>query len=134
MCRNDVTARYKNDTTFQGRQLGYSVIEHDHCCISQAITMIVTPDLLDTVRSTPNLPDDVWYIVVATALCVLNRPEDIQNVYKHAVGKGHGSQGLPNGNELVTDGEQRRIARRLREALLKASAIGGMPKVRTLPT
>lgn len=91
--------------------------------------MFITPILLDSLRNEPTLPDDIWYIVAATALCILNRPEEIQTVYEHAVGKGHGTQGLPNGIEPVTDQEQLRIARRLREALLKASAIGGMPKV-----
>lgn len=104
--------------------------------------MIVTPDLLDTLRSDPDLPIDTWYLVVATALCILNRPDEIPLVYAHAVGKGHGSSsphvGLPNGSsgsssskQPVTDHEQRRIARRMREALLKTSAIGGLPKVRT---
>lgn len=92
--------------------------------------MIITPELLDTVRSQPNLPADVWYLIVATALCVLNRPEEISAVFTHAVGKGHGSSGFQNGAE-VAEPEQLRIARRMREALLKTSAIGGLPKVGT---
>lgn len=96
-----------------------------------AAAVVVTPDLLDTLRSDRNLPDDVWYLVTATVLCILNRPEEIPIVYEHAVGPGHGSHGLPNGSEPVGAAEQLRIARRLREALLKTSAIGGMPKVRT---
>lgn len=91
---------------------------------------VVTSELLDTLRSQPHLPDDIWYLVIAVTLCVLNRPEEIQTVYKHAVGPGHGTVGLQNGAALP-DQEQLRIARRLREALLKTSAIGGMPKVRT---
>lgn len=91
---------------------------------------IITPALLDAFRSQPDLPDDVWYLVVVAALCVLNRPEEIPAVYTHAVGKGHGSHGLQNG-AAVPEQEQLRIARRIREALLKTSAIGGMPKVRT---
>lgn len=91
---------------------------------------VVTVELLDALRSQPHLPDDIWYIVVATTLCVLNRPEEIQLVYSHAVGLGHGTAALQNGAAL-TDQEQLRIVRRLREALLKTSAIGGMPKVRT---
>lgn len=89
---------------------------------------LITPELLDTFRSQEDLPEDVWYLVVATCLTVLNRPEEIPAVYKHAVGLGHSRQGLQNGAPL-TDQEQLRIARRLREALLKTSAIGGMPKV-----
>lgn len=91
---------------------------------------IIAPELLDTLRSQADLPDDVWYLVAVTALCVLNRPEEIPAVYMHAVGKGHGSHGRQNGAG-VSEQEQLRIARRIREALLKTSAIGGLPKVRT---
>lgn len=90
--------------------------------------MIITPELLDTIRDQPDLPDDVWYLIVVTALCVLNRPEEIPAVFAHAVGKGRGGDGLQNGAG-VAEPEQLRIARRIREALLKTSAIGGLPKV-----
>lgn len=91
---------------------------------------LTTVELLDALRKQPHLPDDVWYLVIATTLCILNRPEEIQTVYRHAVGPGHGAAGLQNGAAL-TDLEHLRIVRRLREALLKTSAIGGMPKVRS---
>lgn len=90
---------------------------------------IITTELLDSLRSQPHLPDDVWYLVIATTLCVLNRPEEVQLVYNYAIGPGHGTGGLRNGVAL-SDREKLRIVRRLREALLKTSAIGGMPKVR----
>lgn len=89
---------------------------------------IITTELLDTLRSQPHLPDDIWYLVIATTLCVLNRPAEIQSVYNHAVGPGHCTDCLQNG-EGLSDQEHLRIVRRLREALLKTSAIGGMPKV-----
>lgn len=86
----------------------------------------VTPRLLDTLRSQPGLPDDVWYTVVATTLCILNRPGEIQAVYRHAVAADRHDAGA----DVVADyARQLRIARRLREALLKTSAIGGLPKV-----
>lgn len=86
----------------------------------------LTPRLLDTLRSQPGMPGDIWYAVVATTLCVLNRPEEIQDVYRHAVvaGAGAGTAGV-----VADHARQLRIARRLREALLKTSAIGGLPKV-----
>lgn len=80
---------------------------------------VVTPELLDALRSQPDLPDDVWYLVVVVALCVLNRPEDIPVVYAHAVAR----------RQLADEEHELAIARRIREALLKTSAIGGMPKV-----
>lgn len=90
---------------------------------------LITAGLLDALRKQPHLPDDVWYLVIATTLCILNRPEEIQTVYRHAVGPGYEAAGLQYGSAL-TDQEHQRIVRRLREALLKTSAIGGMPKVR----
>lgn len=86
----------------------------------------LTPRVLDTLRSQPGMPGDMWYATVATTLCVLNRPQEIPDVYRHAVAAdpGAGTAGT------VADHErQLRIARRLREALLKTSAIGGLPKV-----
>lgn len=92
---------------------------------------VVTPALLDTLRGQENLPDDVWYFVVGATLCILNRPEEIQTVYKHAVARCQSRRGGQDGVSLPADAEHEelRIARRLREALLKTSAIGGMPKV-----
>ncbi|KAI7781217.1 carboxymuconolactone decarboxylase [Diaporthe eres] len=85
----------------------------------------LTPRLLDTLRSQPGMPGDMWYAVVATTLCVLNRPEDIQAVYKHAVAA---DPGAGTAGTVADHARQLRIARRLREALLKTSAIGGLPK------
>lgn len=90
--------------------------------MTESLPTAITPGLLDTLRSHENLPDDVWYMVIATTLAILNRPEDIQTVYKHAVAQD--DSGVP-----LADHQQLRIARRLREALLKTSAIGGLPKV-----
>ncbi|KAK2602691.1 hypothetical protein N8I77_009201 [Diaporthe amygdali] len=86
----------------------------------------VTPRLLGTLRSQPGLPDDVWYTIVATTLCVLNRPDEIQAIYTHAVAADAGANAVAD--PVADHGRQLRIARRLREALLKASAIGGLPK------
>lgn len=55
---------------------------------------------------------------------MLNRPDEIPKVYKHAL--DHGGDyydAAPN------EAEQLRISRRIREALVKASAVGGLPKV-----
>lgn len=79
---------------------------------------------LDALRSQPDLPDDVWYLITATALCILNRPEHIPAIYTHAIAT-HASS---SSSSSPAEQEQLRIARRLREALLKTSAIGGMPK------
>lgn len=101
---------------------------------AQSPPTVLTPGLLARLRSQEHLPDDVWYIVAATTLAMLNRPEEIPTVYRHAVARGHSGQdgGQHQGQDgtSLPDHEQLRIARRLREALLKTSAIGGLPKVR----
>ena len=91
---------------------------------------LITPALLSSIRRQPNLPRHTWYYIAATALTVLNRPDEIHKVYKHAIDHG------PDHTDKSPDGEEQlRISRRMREALVKAAAIGGLPKVaqRNLP-
>ncbi|KAL1878049.1 hypothetical protein VTK73DRAFT_8184 [Phialemonium thermophilum] len=84
---------------------------------------IITPALLTSIRKHPNLPRNTWYFITATALSVLNRPDEIPKVYKHAIDHGPGPIDTIQNFE-----EQLRITRRTREALLKTAAIGGLPK------
>ncbi|UZP34521.1 hypothetical protein NXS19_002337 [Fusarium pseudograminearum] len=89
-----------------------------------AITPILTPALLAAIRKQPNLPRNTWYFITATTLSALNRPDELPGVLKSAIEKGSGT----SGDTVSTHDEQLRISRRMREALLKASAVGGMPK------
>ena len=66
----------------------------------------------------PNLPTQSWYLIAGVTLSALNRPEEIQSVFKHAIEQDGGSTET-----------QMQIARRMREALIKAAPIGGLPKV-----
>ncbi|KAM0438930.1 hypothetical protein ACHAPT_001691 [Fusarium lateritium] len=84
---------------------------------------ILTPALLAAIRKQPNLPQNTWYFITATTLSALNRPDELPNVYKHAV---EGSPGIAEA--IPGRDEQLSISRRIREALLKASAVGGMPR------
>ena len=85
---------------------------------------IITPALLSTIRSHPHLPKNTWYFITGAALSALNRPDEIPIVFRNAIEKGPGpSETSP------TQLEQLQIARRLREALVKTSAILGLPKV-----
>lgn len=87
-------------------------------------TPILTPTLLAAIRKQPNLPRNTWYFITATTLSALNRPDEVPGVYRDAV-KAHTSiAGATPGHD-----EQLGISRRLREALIKASAVGGLPKV-----
>ncbi|KAH7242398.1 AhpD-like protein [Fusarium tricinctum] len=88
------------------------------------VTPILTPALLTAIRNQPNLPRNSWYFITATTLSAINRPDEVPNVLQNAI-EGR----LDTANEGVTGrDEQLRIARRLREALVKASAVAGMPK------
>ena len=74
--------------------------------------------LLASIRVTPHLPAQSWYIVAAATFSSLNRPEQIPHVFEYALDKdSQGSQEL-----------QLQIARRMREALVKTAPIGGLPK------
>jgi hypothetical protein len=84
---------------------------------------VVTPALLAAIRSTPRLPANTWYMLAATALSTLNRPDEIPKIFNHAIQHGGGAKDVqPSADEQLT------IARRTREALVKSSAIVGLPK------
>jgi hypothetical protein len=85
---------------------------------------IATPALLSSIRKHPQLPHHTWYFIAATALSVLNRPDEIPVVYEHALYHGASAPDSKPAHE-----EQLKISRRMREALIKAAAIGGLPKV-----
>lgn len=84
---------------------------------------VVTPALLSAVRSYPRLPQNSWYLLATTALSALNRPDQIPIVFNHAIEHGGGAK-----DTKPSQDEQLQIARRTREALVKSSAIIGLPK------
>lgn len=84
----------------------------------------MTPPFLSSLRTDVGLPPNTWYIIAATTLSILNRPDQIPYVFKHAI-----NSGSEESNVKLHSAEQLKIARRMREALVKASAIGGLPKV-----
>ncbi|CAF3502863.1 unnamed protein product [Fusarium graminearum] len=72
-----------------------------------AITPILTPALLATIRKQPNLPRNTWYFITATTLSALNRPDELPIVLKSAIGEGSGT----SGDTVSTHDEQLRISR-----------------------
>ncbi|KAH8200293.1 hypothetical protein TruAng_005566 [Truncatella angustata] len=87
------------------------------------LASVMTPSLLSTIRNHPTLPPHGWYIVAASALTILNRPDEVAKVWSFAIEDGsHGVKHEPDQER------QRRITRRIREALIKTSAVGGVPK------
>ena len=93
-----------------------------------ALPAIITPSLISSIRRHPYLPRHTWYFIAATTLSILNRPDEIQKVYKHAV--DHGGDYF---DVAPSEAEQRKISRRIREALIKASAVAGVPRVCSRP-
>lgn len=64
---------------------------------------------------------------------MLNRPDEIPKVFSYALehGADAANDKVPGQKELE-HAEQLRIARKLRESLVKSAAIVGLPKVRFL--
>jgi hypothetical protein len=106
---------------------------------------IITPAFLTAIRRHPHLPKHSWYFVTATALSILNRPDEIPKIYKDAIDnwpeatsptETNGMSGNvasdANGSAPVQDA-QLTISRRMREALIKSAAVGGLPKVTLAP-
>ncbi|KAI9806067.1 MAG: hypothetical protein M1833_004474 [Piccolia ochrophora] len=87
---------------------------------------IATPTLLSSLRTHPHLPSHTWYFIAGVTLSVLNRPEEIPTVFRYALDTGAGAHPSP---APPPHAEQLVIARKLREALVKAAPIGGLPKV-----
>lgn len=85
---------------------------------------ILNSAFLASLKSHPSLPQHSWYFIAATTLSIINRPDEVANVYKYALGNGVSEISSNQGHD-----EQLKISRRMREALIKASAIGGVPRV-----
>ena len=106
-------------------------VQKDQVVIISAFTMppatlpaIITPVLLSSIRGHPQLPLHSWYFIAGVTLSVINRPDEIPIVFKYAIEQGAGRCDSKPGHD-----EQLQIARKMREALVKAAPIGGLPKV-----
>jgi len=80
---------------------------------------VFSRETLDELQNTRGIPNDSWYVIAAATLCCLNRPDDLILVFKHAIESAKDPQ------------EQMRIARRIREALIKSAGICGLPRAST---
>ena len=87
---------------------------------------ILTPQLMALICEDPELPPHSWYIIATATLTILNRPDEIPRVYEHAFTLA--SSRRLRKPDLDQD-LQMTILRRMREALIKTSAVGGVPKV-----
>ncbi|KAH6681934.1 AhpD-like protein [Halenospora varia] len=88
-----------------------------------ALPPVLTPQLLNYIRKHPSVPPHTWYFISAAVLAILNRPDEITTVYERAIQ----IDSLPGGQTAEHE-ERLKISRRIREALIKSSAVGGVPK------
>ena len=94
------------------------------------LASIINPSYLASLRSHPGLPRHTWYFIAGVTLSTLNRPDEIGTVFKYALDRGvHPEDDSP----IRDEAEKLKIARRMREALVKSSAIIGLPKVTINP-
>lgn len=91
---------------------------------SSSLPKVLSPALLSYLQSHPHLPSSTWYFIAGVTLSVINRPDEIPTVFKYALDKGGGR--IPT---KPSHDEQLKIARQMREALVKTAPIGGLPKV-----
>ena len=78
----------------------------------------MTEAFISAIRKQPLLPRHIWYFVSGVTLSALNRPEEIPAVYTHAIEKGGRSSDTVPGQD-----EKMEISRKMRESLIKASAM-----------
>ncbi|KAI9761745.1 MAG: hypothetical protein M4579_000839 [Chaenotheca gracillima] len=96
-----------------------------------ALPAIITPALLSSIRSQPQLPKHTWYFIAGVTLSVINRPDEIPKVFNQAINPGNSipdTNSSSHSSSLLGHDEQLRIARRMREALIKMAPIAGLPK------
>jgi len=86
---------------------------------------VLTPALLSSIRAQPRLPNHTWYFIASVTLSVINRPDEIPKVFNYAL--EHGVDPLDNAKP--NHDEQLKVARKLREGLVKSAAVIGLPKV-----
>ncbi|OJD35693.1 carboxymuconolactone decarboxylase [Diplodia corticola] len=92
---------------------------------------VLTPALLHSLRTHPQLPKHVWYYVAGVTLSALNRPDEVPALLTYAL--ENGADACAPAAKGVSESSQRAdqlyVARRMREGLLKSAAIVGVPKV-----
>lgn len=78
------------------------------------MSRILTPSRLTYLSSFPKLANN-WYYLAAATLSVCNRPEEIPSLFEYTL-------------QTSPSAEHATIAAKTREALLKGSALAGLPK------
>ena len=95
---------------------------------TSSLPSICTQHLLHSLRWQSKLPHHAWYLVAGVTLSGLNRPDELGPVLQHALEHGPGPERSSTAPSCPRPFEQLSIVRKLREALVRASAIHGLPK------
>jgi hypothetical protein len=77
---------------------------------------ILDGELINRMKSSPHIPQDCYYFIMAVTVAALNRNEELAII-------------LQNACEGKSQQEQLRIMRRTREALIKSVPVIGLPKI-----
>jgi len=91
-----------------------------------SLVPLLTPALLSSLRTHPRLPRNSWYFITAVTLSILNRPDSIPHVFRYVLERGVG----PGEENPLGEEDGLHVVRRMRESLIKSSAVVGLPKVR----
>ena len=70
-----------------------------------------------------------WYIVTVVSFMTANRPEAVPFLYKYVLGELEQAQKQFNVPVLEANGEKLLLTRKFRDAIFKASLMGGISKV-----
>lgn len=101
-------------------------------------TPLATHNLLSSFHHHPALPKHTFYFIASVAFSILNRPEEIPRVWNYALSEvairgsaeeEYVQKELAGGCPPEVGESALTIHRKIREALLKSAAIGGLPKV-----
>ena len=88
--------------------------------------LVLTPQFLNHLKTHKALPQNSWYFIAGVTLSALNLSHEIPKILTHALEDGPGPPDKPASG---SKDDQRYIARRLREGLIKSAAVVGLPKV-----
>lgn len=94
---------------------------------------IMNASLLNGLRSQAHLPPQTWYYVAAVTLSTLNRPHEIPSVLRSALEHAANAPSQHPGDMTSLPGHTTHdrklfVARRIREGLVKSTAVVGLPK------
>ncbi|KAI9724584.1 MAG: hypothetical protein M1828_003607 [Chrysothrix sp. TS-e1954] len=86
---------------------------------------VLTSQFLSYLRNHRCLPRDSWYFVAGVTLSALNLPHELPRLLTYAL---NDDSAPPQQKAPQSHDERLRLARRLREGLIKSAAIVGLPK------